>query len=142
VKEVNLYFRGSQKGKEGSGYVVWEFGGKTKEEYIPDANGSTLNRSFLNMVMYAISKLREPCKINVYTLGSIGGKSKLYKKNWRHRDLGDQLLQMVAENNHEINFYTCGTEDGELFFIKKPIFDYIKRKMDAAERQAFMSTFK
>lgn len=113
LKEVNLYFRVSQAGKKGEGYssvgkgyIVWEYGGRTKEEYLNNIQESTSNRSLLNMVIYAISNLKEPCKVNIYTLNAFGGMSRIYKKNWVHRDLGDKLLEATEMGKHELHFYS------------------------------------
>ncbi|MED1299946.1 hypothetical protein P4U65_05160 [Bacillus pacificus] len=75
LKEVNLYFRVSQPwGKEegqrvnGKGYIVWEYGGRTKEEYIKGTGEQTPNRSTLSMIAHAINQLKESCKINILHL--------------------------------------------------------------------------
>ncbi|PED21684.1 hypothetical protein [Bacillus toyonensis] len=130
LKEVNLYFRVSQLWEKeegqrinGKGYIVWEYGGKTKEEYIKDTGEQTPNRSTLSMIAHAINQLKEPCKINIFTLNAVGGTVMIYKKNWIHRDLGDKILEVVKEGKHEISFYSvdmgCDCQDNLDYVGKK-----------------------
>ncbi|HDR7713663.1 hypothetical protein IMY64_27065 [Bacillus thuringiensis] len=134
LKEVNLYFRVSQLwGKEegqcvnGKGYTVWEYGGRTKEKYIKDTGEQTPNRSTLSMIVHAIEKLKEPCKINIFTLSAVGGTVMIYKKNWIHRDLGDKILQVVEQGKHEIHFYSV-----DMGHDCKENLDYVGKKFKKA----------
>lgn len=126
MKTVNIYTDGACRGNPGKGGwgAILEYNGK-RREMSGGERETTNNRMELTAVIEALSALKEPCEVNLYSDSKyvIDGLSKgwaaSWKKNgWKKSDkspalnpeLWDKLLSLVEY--HKLNYNWIKGHDG------------------------------
>ena len=126
MKTVNIYTDGACRGNPGKGGwgAILEFNGK-RREMSGGERETTNNRMELTAVIEALSALKEPCEVNLYSDSKyvIDGLSKgwaaSWKKNgWKKSDkspalnpeLWDKLLTL--SQTHKLNYFWIKGHDG------------------------------
>lgn len=120
MKEINMYVKSSCKYLREDRLGVWvtvlEYKGRTKTFRGSDFN--TTDRRMLWMgLIEGIKNLKEPCKINIYTAGSIGMKGNTNK------DLREKFLNEIYINKHEFKMFVTKDNDYKMIKLAK---DYYK----------------
>lgn len=119
MKEVTIYTDGACSGNPGPGGwgAILQYGGHTKEISGGDAM-TTNNRMELQGVISALSELREPCAVQLYSDSKyvIDGITKGWARGWKARgwkkadkspaknpELWDRLLSLTDQ--HKVTFH-------------------------------------
>ena len=111
MKEIKLFIKCSYKSETGKGEYtgVLEYNGKTKEIVKKDIISISSNRIMLEGIVDLVNMVKEPCKIEVHTMGMWGatkvvnkdGTPKVGITNSKHNsDLKNELRQILINNGH------------------------------------------
>lgn len=120
MKRVTIYTDGACRGNPGAGgwAAVLEYNGVKKEIYGKDKN-TTNNKMELTAVLKALSILKEPCNVELYSDSKyfcdsiIKGWAKNWQKNgWRkpdgkkalNIDLWEEILHLILKHNVNIHW--------------------------------------
>lgn len=126
MKTVNIYTDGACRGNPGRGGwgAILEYQGKRREMSGGEPE-TTNNRMELTAVIEALSALKEPCKVNLYSDSKyvIDGLSKGWAQGWKNNgwkksdksqalnpELWDKLLELVEI--HELVYHWIKGHDG------------------------------
>lgn len=126
MKTVNVYTDGACRGNPGAGGwgAILEYNGKRREMSGGEPE-TTNNRMELTAVIEALSALKEPCEVNLYSDSKyvIDGLSKGWAQSWKSKgwkkadkspalnpELWDKLLSLVEI--HKINYNWIKGHDG------------------------------
>lgn len=126
MKNVNVYTDGACRGNPGPGGwgAILEYKGKRREISGGEKN-TTNNRMELTAVIEALSALKEPCEVELYSDSKyvIDGLSKGWAKSWRKNgwkksdkspalnpELWERLLELTEY--HKMNYHWLKGHDG------------------------------
>ena len=126
MKTVNIYTDGACRGNPGRGGwgAILEYNGK-RREMSGGERETTNNRMELTAVIEALSALKEPCEVNLYSDSKyvIDGLSKGWAASWRRNgwkksdkspalnpELWERLLSL--SEMHKINYFWIKGHDG------------------------------
>ena len=126
MKTVNVYTDGACRGNPGKGGwgAILEYNGK-RREMSGGERETTNNRMELTAVIEALSALKEPCEVNLYSDSKyvIDGLSKGWAAGWKKNgwkksdkspalnpELWDKLLSLVE--THEVIYHWIKGHDG------------------------------
>ena len=126
MKTVNIYTDGACRGNPGKGGwgAILEYNGK-RREMSGGERETTNNRMELTAVIEALSALKEPCEVNLYSDSKyvIDGLSKGWAASWKkngwkksdkspalNSELWDKLLSLVEY--HKLNYNWIKGHDG------------------------------
>ncbi|NMD72434.1 hypothetical protein HHO41_19370 [Bacillus sp. DNRA2] len=103
-KVVNIHIKVKYNYRiyRGIGIIILEHRGRIKETHFCTLE-RTCNRAIIVAAINAFEFLKEPCKVNLYLQTNIGFKFLNNNKNWRNRDLGKQLINVINQGNHKVN---------------------------------------
>ncbi len=126
MKTVNIYTDGACRGNPGKGGwgAILEYKGK-RREMSGGERETTNNRMELTAVIEALSALKEPCEVNLYSDSKyvIDGLSKGWAASWKNNgwkksdkspalnpELWDKLLSLAEY--HKLNYNWIKGHDG------------------------------
>ncbi|MBR5552369.1 MAG: ribonuclease HI [Clostridia bacterium] len=126
MKTVNVYTDGACRGNPGKGGwgAILEYNGK-RREMSGGERETTNNRMELTAVIEALSALKEPCEVNLYSDSKyvIDGLSKGWAQGWKKNgwkksdkspalnpELWDKLLELSEK--HKLNYFWIKGHDG------------------------------
>ena len=128
MKQINIYTDGACSGNPGpGGWGALLMYGTAKKELSGFEAGTTNNRMELTAAIEALSALKEPCEVELYTDSAYlcnaflqrwlqswqkNGWKKADKKPVENRDLWERLLELTAR--HSVKFHKVkGHADNE-----------------------------
>ena len=111
MREIKLFIKCSYKSETGKGEYtgVLEYNGKTKEIVKTDITSISSNRIMLEGIVDLVNMVKEPCKIEIHTMGAWGatkvvnkdGTPKIGIVNSKYNsDLKNELRQILINNGH------------------------------------------
>ena len=126
MKTVNVYTDGACRGNPGKGGwgAILEYNGK-RREMSGGERETTNNRMELTAVIEALSALKEPCEVNLYSDSKyvIDGLSKGWAQGWKKNgwkksdkspalnpELWDKLLELSEK--HKLKYFWIKGHDG------------------------------
>ena len=111
MKEINMYVKSSCKYLREDRLGVWvsvlEYKGN-KKTLKGKSKDTTDKRMLWTGIIEGLKQLREPCLINIYTIGVLGLKSNVNK------DLRDIFFNEIETNKHEFKSIVTNEYDYKL----------------------------
>lgn len=120
MKEINMCVKGSCKYMREDRLGVWvillEYKGNVKT-FRGNGFNTSATRMLWTGLIEGIKKLKEPCKINIYTSGTVGMKGKTTE------DLRKEFFNEVATGEHECEMFVTKDKDCKM---TKMVKDYYR----------------
>lgn len=115
--DVSIYIRGSSDTSDinrVSKYLsILNYKGNEKELY-NEFNNSTSSRAILEGAVAAMSLLKFPCNVTIYTHSKLGITNYNKNKKCINEDLLEKLFRIIIENNHSLKLIVSNLRQEQL----------------------------